>query len=116
MSRAGEVSADIAAAQALSDYEAVEVLWVALVKAANGFTGKDEQRRMRRLCLAMPASSLKAILHDQGVETLLALDPPLETILADPRERLQAKEAADAVKRVKALREKDPHAALAALG
>jgi hypothetical protein len=100
----------------LSDYEAVEVLWSSLLKAANHFGQKAEYARMVALVKQMPLQDLRDLLHHSAVEDLLRLDPPLETMLADRHERLEGKAAASEIARIKQFRDKDPAYAVAALG
>jgi len=103
---------DIKAAAQLSDYEAVEVLWVALVKLANQFRGADEHKRMLALLDTVPQDRIQATLRNPGVDALLSLNPPLETILVDPHERLNGPQTAVALQHVRDLRDRDPKAAM----
>jgi hypothetical protein len=63
LSPSDEVRADLEASKGLSDYEAVEVLWVALVKAANRMPGPGEHRRMLELVSRMPGVGIRDLLH-----------------------------------------------------
>jgi hypothetical protein len=94
----------------------VEVLWVALVKAANRFPGKTEYRRMTRLVAGVPLESIKELLHHPAVDVLLGLEPPLETVLASSHERLEVQSAAAELTCIRQSRDDDPGAALIALG
>lgn len=116
MSRADEVAADMAASRDLPDYEAVEVLWSALLKAANHFRQDDEYARVVALVKQMPVQALRDLLYHPAVEELLGLDPPLETVLADPHERQETQAAAAEIAHIKESRAKDPMRAVAALG
>jgi hypothetical protein len=111
-----EIREDIYAASTLSDYEAVEVLWVALVKAANLMAGNNEHRRIIRLIQTIPASALSQILSNSAIDRLINIKPPLETILADEHERLYPDMTREAITRVKSLRQKKPQQALLSLG
>lgn len=110
------ILADIRAAGELPDYEAVEVLWVALVKLANRLPGANEHKRMLALLDKIAPDTLACLLKAPAVESLLGLDPPLETLLAESHERLASDETAAAVQRVRTLRDTDPKDAMLALG
>lgn len=71
---------------------------------------------MRNLVNGLPEAKLVAILHSPSANALLDLDPPLETILSDPHERLQPNETAEAIRRVRGARDNDPHAAMLSFG
>ena len=107
---------DLAHCQALSDYEAVNDLWVAFVKIANLMPGKSEHNRMVALATKFPAERSRALLAGPTVETLLNLNPPLETILSSPHERLRTPEVRAAMQQIVQYRETQPQKAIAALG
>ncbi len=107
---------DIKAAVHLSDYEAVDVLWVTLLKMANIMPGSSEYKRMTNLIQAIPEVKIKALLLRPPVQQLLDLDPPLETVLSDPQERLDPEAAASAVRTINACRETNPRKSILALG
>lgn len=111
-----DIWADLQAVMQLSDYEAVEVLWVALVKAANRMRGPSEHRRMLALVSRMSVDEISKLLSRKEVDALINLDPPLETALADPHERLYAVETKEALEVIQASREKDQMRALQSLG
>ena len=114
--RGDDISTDLKVAEQLSDYEAVEVLWVALVKAANRMLGASEHQRMIGLVGRMPAASIKEVLHHPAVESLLSLDPPLETVLVDPSERLYPEDTKKALDQIRSQRDKNGTQALLGLG
>lgn len=111
-----DIKADLGAAERLSDYEAVEVLWVALIKAANRMQGATEHQRMLALVRRMPVLQVREVLHDPAVESLLALDPPLETVLADPNERLYPEDTKKALDQILGQRDRNPTEAVLGLG
>ena len=111
-----DIRTDLKAAEQLSDYEAVEVLWVALVKAANCMLGASEHQRMIGLVGRMPAASVKEVLHHPAVESLLSLDPPLETMLVDPSERLYPEDTTRALDQIRTQRDRNVSEALLGLG
>jgi hypothetical protein len=75
---------EIEAAKNLDDYEAVDVLWVVLLKLANLMTGSNEHHRLLALVGRIPTSSLSGLMNGPGVEALINLQPPLETPLFSP--------------------------------
>jgi hypothetical protein len=114
--RITEALADIEAAASLSDYEAVDVLWVALLKMANTMHGSNEHKRMMSLVQAIPDDQIKTCLVSRGVQRLLDLDPPLETVLSDPHERLDPEATASAVRAIRTCHETSPRDAMLSLG
>jgi hypothetical protein len=108
--------AELERAETLSDYEAVDVLWVTLLKAANTFHESSEHRRVERLVEDLPGADLAAVLVLPAVDVLLDLDPPLETVLSDQQERLHAEATLEAIHRLRTLRRTEPREAAKALG
>lgn len=108
--------ADIKAAASVSDYEAVDVLWVALLKMANTMPGSNEHKRMMNLVQAIPETQIKTCLLSPAVQCLVELDPPLETVLSDPHERHDAEATASAVLTIRTYRETNPRTAMLGLG
>ena len=70
---------DIISARQLADFEAVEVLWVALVKFPSLLPGKNEHKRILNLVNCISPESINNIVLSHTVSDLLQLDPPLET-------------------------------------
>lgn len=111
-----EIREEIRAAEMLSDYEAVDVLWVALVKIANTQSGKNEHQRMINLVNSLPEAPLAVILNSAATNRLLDLDPPLETVLVDPNEELYQDRTAEAIREVRDKKDNDPHSAMLTFG
>ena len=107
---------EIAAASEQHPYEAVDVLWVALVKIANSFPGSNEHRRMLAMVESMPSEAVQSVLDSPAIDKLLNLDPPLETVLVDQHERLQPDATEMAIETIRSKRNEDPKAAVIALG
>ncbi|MDA2912504.1 hypothetical protein MYX77_00840 [Acidobacteriia bacterium AH_259_A11_L15] len=107
---------EIQSAKNMADYEAVDVLWVALLKLANRMQGTNEHRRMLALVGVFELETVSSILGLRAVDDLLDLDPPLETVLTDPHERLEKEEAKRSLETVRQCRTTDPNAALLAMG
>jgi hypothetical protein len=106
---------EVAAASEQNPYEAVDVLWVALVKAANTMQGANEHRRMLALAEAMSIEDVRRVLQLPAVDDLLDLDPPLESVLTDPHERLASEATQTAIDTVRTKRQVQPREALTAL-
>lgn len=116
MQNLSSIEEEIRSAENLADYEAVDVLWVALLKLANRMQGTNEHRRMRALVAAFEIETVRSILGLRAVDNLLGLDPPLETVLTDPHERLEKGAAEGSLNTVRQCRTTDPRAALLAMG
>lgn len=109
------IKEEVASTEGLSDYAAVGNLWTALIKIANKMAGKDEKTRIRALIDRIPRDSMRELLHRSSVDTLLNLDPPLETLMVSPHERLATRRAAREIRIVKSTRESDPRSAMISL-
>jgi hypothetical protein len=97
-------------------YQAVNGLWVVLVKAANLLPRVgEEHEQIASLLRRFDRAEAQAVLSTEGVDALLDLDPPLETALAEAGERLQAIQARHELGRVRQRRSSDPKAALGSL-
>jgi hypothetical protein len=107
---------DIQSTTQLSDYEATEVLWVTLVKLGNLLPESNEHRRMLALVRRMPAPKLLQLVGSQAVDALLTLDPPLETILGSPHERLDPTATLRAFASIRSADQGDPYEAAVSLG
>ena len=103
---------DLQRATTVSDYEAVEVLWVALVKLGNLLKGGDEPSRVKKLVRSLPIESILALLRDGGVNILINLDPPLEAVLSNEHERLEVAESIKVLAVIRECRETNPLACL----
>jgi hypothetical protein len=106
---------DIVAGSNQNPYEAVDVLWVALMKSANTMAGGNEHRRMLALVGAMPEEAIRRVLQLPAVDDLLDLNPPLETVLVDRYERLASEATQQAIQIIRSKRQDDPKGALVAL-
>ena len=85
------INADLVRSRSLPAYEAVDVAWVAVIKVANLLSGDSEHRRLLALLDQFSENRIRPILEHKGVEALLNLDPPLESVLSAPSyERLDA--------------------------
>src|SRR5437773_8765043 len=100
------------AAEYCADYEAVDVLWVSLLKLANRMPGTNEHRRVLAMVDELEDPAIKSVLVLKAVDRLLDLKPPLETVLADPNERLEPEATQRSIETVRQHRNDEPRAAL----
>jgi hypothetical protein len=107
---------DLRTATELSDYEATEVLWVALVKMSNLLPESNEHRRMLALVARIPGRDIQRLLESPAVGDLLNLDPPLETVISSPHERLDLAATLQAIRTVRSAQDGSPHEAMVGLG
>jgi hypothetical protein len=111
-----EIISDIQKAKTLSDYEAVEALWNALVKMANVTDRNNELQGVLRLIDRIPEDDIRHIMNHKAVGALIFLDPPLEAFLASQQERQEPEIIEKAIGEVRSLRQSDPREALKRLG
>jgi len=111
-----EIRSAIKKAKTLSDDEAVDVLWEALTNMATLRDERKEQQSVSKLLDAIQEEDVRPILNLGAVETLIYLDPPLETILAGPQEGPGPESIEKAIGMVRSSRRSDPRAALRSLG
>jgi hypothetical protein len=111
-----DVRSDIEAATSESDYVAVNTLWLALLKLANLENAPKELARMVALVDRIPEDAIYAIVENPTVDSLLNLDPALETVVSHPRERLETAEVKAALEKVRVSRSSSPREALSGLG
>src|SRR5437867_2886104 len=111
-----EIDAEARQAGVLPPYQATNGLWVCLVKLANLLpTVGVEHEQVASLLRRLTREQAALVVTDAGVDQLLDIQPPLETILADQRERLHPLPVARELARVRDRRTRDPKTALAAL-
>lgn len=110
------IAAEAEEATSLTPYRGVNALWVCLVKLANLLpSAGEEHEQVASLLRNLSRDEAVGIVSGEGVDRLLNLEPPLETILGDERERLSPLPAGTEVARIRSRRAHDPKAALAAL-
>lgn len=115
-SKLSQIMTEAGDALALPDYAAFNGLWICLVKMANLLPGVgEEHEQIVALFRRLPRPALVSVTMDAGVDQLLELDPPLETIVADPRERMHTSKASRELERIRSRRKSDPKAAMASL-
>src|SRR5206468_1825652 len=97
------------------DYDAVEQFWNLLVRASDERKEKEEFARVKALVAILPAEVIKEWISKKGVDDLLSLRPPLETMLVSQHEGLQSEDAAREMETIRQYRSSDPNVACAAL-
>jgi hypothetical protein len=113
---------EIISTQSLPDYEAFDAMWAALTKVVNVMQGEGERerdldrQRMESLFKKLSEEEIKRLLKDGSVDSLIFLDPPLETILADPDEKAVEDSTMRIIAEVRSSRDSAPREALANLG
>jgi hypothetical protein len=111
-----DIRDEIESAKLLGDYEAVDVLWVAFLKISNNLNGRGEKERMTALVNKIPSRDLEVILNSKAVNSLLDLDPPLESVLSNSYEQLQRDASTKAIAAVRKVRNSDPRNAMLSFG
>jgi hypothetical protein len=106
------IRAELARSRGLPAYEAVDVAWVAVIKAANLLPGNSEHDRMLALLNRLPEAPLIAVLRSDAVNALLNLDPPLESLLTARHERIDKDRTARELALVRTKRDTEPREAL----
>jgi hypothetical protein len=110
-----DVRSDLEVAAFESDSAAINTLWLALTKLAKQESGALEFDRLLAVVNRISEATMRAITEHRALDSLLALQPPLETLLSNPHETLRTKKVTAAIQRLRSSRSSDPQAALAAL-
>jgi hypothetical protein len=109
---------EIISTQSLPDYEAAYVLWTTLTKVVNVMEGAGksapeyDRQRLESLIEKFSEDEMKRLLKDVSVDSLVFLDPPLETILAGPEGTLDKVSTMRAIGTLRSSRDSDPKEAL----
>jgi len=102
--------------QSLPDYEALGALWAILTNAANLMQGEKECDLNREGTISLVGKfseeDIKRLLRDKSVDSLVFLDPPLETVLAGPDEKPDEDSIMRIIGKVRSSRDSDPGEAL----
>lgn len=110
------IAREAADARTLPPYGAVNGLWVCVVKLANLMPRiAEEHEQIASLLRGFSRQEALMIVSDRGVDDLLNLQPPLETVLAEDGEKLYPLPAARQLEHIRRRRASDPKAALMAL-
>jgi len=92
------------------------VLWGALTNMAALRDERKEQQGITQLLDAIQEEDVRPILNLGAVETLIYLDPPLETFLTSPQEGPGPESIEKAIGMIRSSRQSDPRKALQSLG
>jgi len=111
-----DVQSDVEGAIGEPDYTAVNTLWLGLLKLANEHEGRTEKLRMEALTQRIPEPTVREIMEHAAIDLLLDLDPPLETVLSHPHERLNDTEVREVLGQIRDRRAGSPREALSKLG
>ncbi len=107
-----KILSDIESSISLSDHEAVNILWTALTNAAdlikNASECEDSRQRIALLVTKLSEEQIKTLLKNPVVDSLVFLDPPLETILTDPEGTPDEDSTMRAIGKLRSSREPDP--------
>ncbi|MDR4497741.1 MAG: hypothetical protein MRK02_07475 [Candidatus Scalindua sp.] len=108
------ILSEIISTQSRPDYEAFETMWMAMTKMAGVY--EIDRQRMDRLFAKISEEEIKRLLKDRSVDSLIFLDPPLETLLADPEEKPDENSIMRIIAKLRSSRDSDFRESLANLG
>ena len=109
---------EIISTQSLSDYEATNILWTTLAVVINvaketvNNVPEQDRQEWQSLIEKFSEDEMKRLLKDQSVDSLVFLDPPLETVLTDPEGTADKISTMRAVGTLRSSRDSDPKDAL----
>jgi hypothetical protein len=108
----------IISTQSLPDYEAADLLWTTLTELVNVTenTGKSvpehDRQKLESLIEKFSEDEMKRLLKDVSVDSLVFLDPPLETVLTGPEGTADDISTMRAIGTLRSSRDSDPKDAL----
>jgi hypothetical protein len=109
---------EIISTQSLPDYKAAGVLWTMLTTVVNVMegVGKSEheynRQKLELLIDKFSEDEMKRLLKDASVDSLVFLDPPLETVLTSPEGTPGEVSTMRAIGTLRSSRDSDPKEAL----
>jgi len=113
-----KILTEIISTQSLPDYEASDVLWATLTTVVNTMENAGEsesehdRQRLESLIDKFSEDEMKRLLKDVSVDSLVFLDPPLETILTGPEGTPDEVSTMRAIGTLRSSRDSDPKDAL----
>ena len=111
-----QILSETISTQSLPDYEAFDALWAVLTNAVNLMQGESECDLNREGTISLVGKfseeEIKRLLRNQSVDSLVFLDPPLETVLAEPDEKPDEDSITRIIGKVRSSRDSDPGEAL----
>jgi hypothetical protein len=113
-----QILSEIVSTQSLPDDEAVDALWVALANAVSLMKAGSERdsKGMAPLVENFSDEEIKRLLSDGSVDSLVFLDPPLETVLAEPDEKPDEDSTMRIIAKIRSSRDSDTRETLINLG
>jgi hypothetical protein len=109
---------EIISTQSLPDYEAAEVLWTRLTKIVNLTKGagksipEHDRQELESLIDKFSEDEMKRLLKNVSVDSLVFLDPPLETVLTGVEGTADEVSTMRAIGTLRSSRDSDPKDAL----
>lgn len=110
------IEQEIAAATRLPVYNRFTQLWHIFLRLSLAEKPKDEFDRVKAMVKRLSKEAVLSILSNPGVDALLNLHPPLETVLTDVHENLEPLGTLKSVTILRTKRTEAPREALLALG
>ena len=111
-----ELITEIISTQSLSDCEAADVLWTTLTKVVtitkDASRSGQEHQILGPLIEKCSEDEMKRLLKDISVDSLVFLDPPLETILTGSKETPDEVSTMRAIGTLRSSRDSEPKEAL----
>ncbi len=104
-----QILSNVISTQSLNDYDAVDALWKSLTRVVNLISGTSEIdcQGPRTLSGKFSEEEMNRLLRDRSVDALIFLDPPLETLLADPEEKPDENSSMRIVAKLRSSRDSD---------
>ncbi len=109
-----ETLTEIISTQSLPDHEAADVLWTTLTKIVNitkqygKSIPEQDLQELESLIGKFSEDEMKRLLKNQSVDSLVFLDPPLETVLTDPEGTADEVSTMRAIGTLRSSRDSDP--------
>src|SRR5688572_2019048 len=91
--RINEFEKEFGQTKTLNAYNRFTQLWHLLLKISMDEPSKEEFKRVMSFISQLSKGSIFRVLANPGIDQLINLDPPLETILAHQHERLDFQNA-----------------------
>ncbi len=110
-----QIQFDIESSISLPDGEAVDTLWKTLTKTADLMKSLSENKRNCQITLKLveklSEEEIKRLLKHASIDSLVFLDPPLETILVDPESTSVEDSTMRAIGKLRSSRDSEPEEA-----
>ncbi len=109
---------EIISTQSIPDYEAADILWMTLTnfvnvtKEDNKNTPGQDPKGLESFIEKFSEDEMRRLLKNISVDSLVFLDPPLETVLTDPEGTADEVSTMRAIGTLRSSRDSDPKEAL----